>query len=172
MTYSKNPQDKLAEELKNGIWIRIDRVNHILEDFGVGDFVENMPVLFALYYYASLHILHVAEDPIGLALQQSYRSSVADLDDDCLIEEEEAAEMIDEFHDAYQSMVEVVEEVVVPEGKDKKTLEGDTMAVLLVEAERLMGFYDESITFELAAHLEEFVLYYRTGGPSWKYPLS
>ena len=77
MSEAKNPKEWLkarktvtAEDLSNDIWVRIERTNRSLEKFGRGDFIENMPVLFAMYYYGLIMLMQVPEDPTGLDLQR------------------------------------------------------------------------------------------------------
>ena len=45
----KKHQTATVQDLSNDMWVRIERTNRMLEQYGRGDFVENMPVLFALY---------------------------------------------------------------------------------------------------------------------------
>ena len=69
----KGRKTATAEDLSNDIWVRIERVNRVLEQYGRGDFIKNMPVLFALYYYAVVAVMQIPEEPTGMELQRIYR---------------------------------------------------------------------------------------------------
>ena len=64
----KEKQTATAEDLSNDIWIRIERVNRVLEKYGRGDFIKNMPVLFAMYYYTVVTVMQIPEQPTGIAI--------------------------------------------------------------------------------------------------------
>ena len=95
-----NRKTATAEDLSNDIWLRIDRVNRMLEKYGRGDFIHNMPILFAMYYYTVVTVMQIPEEPTGMELQRIYRNNIKDLDDECLIEDEDGTKMIEDFHAA------------------------------------------------------------------------
>ena len=51
--------------------------NRMLEQYGRGDFVENMPVLFALYYCTAITVMQIPEEPTGMELQKLYLKTSA-----------------------------------------------------------------------------------------------
>lgn len=167
MSEAKNPREWLkarqtvtAEDLSNDIWVRIERTNRSLEKFGRGDFIENMPVLFAMYYYGLIMLMQVPEDPTGLDLQRIYRDNVKGLEDECLIEEDEAQEMVDAFHDACQKMADGCVRAKAEQGKDF-----NPFGAIVTEVGKLLNLSYSDVHIELANHLAEFAMTYRTGSP-------
>lgn len=162
----KSKQTATAEDLSNDIWIRIERTNRVLEKYGRGNFIQNMPALFAMYYYAVVTIMQIPEEPTGMELQRIYRDNVHNLDDECLIEEGEAQHMIDDFHTACQKLADAY-----VAAKQEKKEEFNPFAVIVTEVSRLVGLDYADIHVELAQHLAEFAVSYRVGDPVKKYPL-
>ena len=161
-----NRKTATAEDLSNDIWLRIDRVNRMLEKYGHGDFIHNMPILFAMYYYTVVTVMQIPEEPTGMELQRIYRNNIKDLDDECLIEDEDGTKMIEDFHAACRNMAEKYVE-------EKKT-QGDAfnpVSVIITEAAKLLELPYQDIHIELAQHLADFAVSYRVGDPAKKYPL-
>ena len=96
----KKHQTATVQDLSNDMWVRIERTNRMLEQYGRGDFVENMPVLFALYYCTAITVMQIPEEPTGIELQKLYLENVRNLENECLIDEKESAHMVDAFHAA------------------------------------------------------------------------
>lgn len=162
----KEKQTVTVEDLSNDIWIRIERVNRSLEKYGRGDFIRNMPVLFAMYYYAVVTIMQIPEEPTGADLQRIYRANVQNLDDECLIEEGEAAQMVEDFHEACRKMAEAY-----VRAKNEGEQEFNPFAVIVTEVSKLLGLDYQDIHVELANHLADFAMSYRVGDAAKKYPL-
>lgn len=171
MELAKGPKDWLkgkqtatAEDLSNDIWIRVERANRVLEKYGRGDFIKNMPVLFAMFYYAVVTIMQIPEEPTGMELQRIYRSNVRNLDDECLIEDGEAENMVDDFHTACQKLADAYVAQKQKEG------EFNPFAVIVTEVSRMLGLDYQDIHVELANHLADFAVSYRVESGT-KYPL-
>ena len=167
MSEAKNPRQWLktrktatAEDLSNDIWVRIERTNRSLEKYGRGDFLANMPVLFAMYYYGLVLLMQVPEEPTGMDLQRLYRDNVKALEDECLIDEEEGRAMVDGFHDACQKMADGCVRAKAAQGKDF-----NPFGAIVTEAAALLGLPYSDIRLELANHLAEFAMTYKTGSP-------
>ncbi len=178
MEFGRKPKEKptdwlmhrktaTAADLSNDIWLRIDRVNRMLEKYGRGDFIQNMPILFAMYYYTVVTIMQIPEEPTGMELQRIYRDNIKNLEDECLIEQEEGTKMLDDFYAACQKMADrYVQE---------KEGQGDAfnpVSVIITEAAKLLELPYQDIHMELAQHLADFAVSYRVGNPAKKYPLS
>lgn len=161
----KDKQTVTAEDLSNDIWIRIERMNRVLEKYGKGDFIRNMPVLFAMYYYTVVTIMQIPESPTGMELQRIYMSNVQNLDDECLIEEGQAEEMITSFHNACQ----IIADTYVQE-KQNEEKEFNPFSSIVHEGARLLELPYSDIHVEIAQHLADFAVSYRVGNGHQKYP--
>ena len=162
----KGHQTATATDLSNDIWVRIERVNRVLEKYGRGDFVHNMPVLFAMYYYAVVTLMQIPEKPTGQELQKLYRENLLDIEEDCLIEEGGAARMVEEFHAACQSLADAY----VADKKDTSKAFNPVTPIITATA-KLLDLPYQDIHMELAHHLADFAVSYRVGDPAKKYPL-
>ena len=162
----KGRKTATAEDLSNDIWVRIERANRVLEKYGRGDFIQNMPVLFALYYYAVVAIMQIPEEPTGMDLQRIYRDNVQNLEDECLIEEAEAAAMVRDFHTACQKLADAYLAARADESR-----EFNPFGALVTETARLLELPYQDVRLELANHLADFAVSYRVGDPAKKYPL-
>ena len=140
--------------------MRIERTNRSLEKYGRGDFLANMPVLFAMYYYGLVLLMQVPEEPTGMDLQRLYRDNVKALEDECLIDEEEGRAMVDGFHDACQKMADGCVRAKAEQGKDF-----NPFGAIVTEAAALLDLPYSDIRLELANHLAEFAMTYKTGSP-------
>ena len=162
----KEKQTATAEDLSNDIWIRIERVNRVLEKYGRGDFIRNMPVLFAMYYYTVVTVMQIPEQPTGMELQRIYRDNVQNLDDECLIEDGEAEAMVQDFQNACQKMAEAYVSA-------KEYAQGafNPVSVIITETAKLLDLPYQDIHLELANHLADFAVSYRVGSAAKKYPL-
>lgn len=162
----KEKQTATAEDLSNDIWIRIERVNRVLEKYGRGDFIKNMPVLFAMFYYTVVTVMQIPEQPTGMELQRIYRENVQNLDDECLIEDGEAEAMVQDFKTACQKMAEAY---VAEKAAAEKAF--NPVSVIITETAKLLELPYQDIHLELANHLADFAVSYRVGNPAKKYPL-
>ncbi len=162
----KERQTATAEDLSNDIWIRIERVNRVLERYGRGNFIENMPLLFAMYYYTAVLVMQIPEEPVGMELQRIYRDNVQNLDDECLIEDGEAEAMIADFHGACKTLAAAC---VAAREQDSEAF--NPVSVIITESARLLELPYQDVHRELANHLAEFAVSYRVGSAAKKYPL-
>ena len=103
----KKHQTATVQDLSNDMWVRIERTNRMLEQYGRGDFVENMPVLFALYYCTAITVMQIPEEPTGIELQKLYLENVRNLENECLIDEKESAHRSEEHTSELQSRVDI-----------------------------------------------------------------
>lgn len=161
----KDKQTATAEDLSNDIWVRIERMNRALEKYGRGDFVQNMPVLFAMYYYTVVTVMQIPETPTGMELQRIYQDNVHNLDDECLIEEGQAEEMIHAFQDACQKIADAY----VAEKQDESR-EFNPFRAIVHEGARLLELPYNDIHVEIVQHLADFAVSYRVGNSSKKIP--
>lgn len=162
----KGRKTATAEDLSNDIWVRIERVNRVLEQYGRGDFIKNMPVLFALYYYAVVTVMQIPEEPTGMELQRIYRDNVKNLEEECLIEEEEETAMVEDFHTACRKLANAYVAARADESR-----EFNPFSVLVTETAALLGLSCQDVHLALANHLADFAVSYRVGDPTKKYPL-
>lgn len=152
----KGKQTVTAADLGNDIWVRIERTNRVLEKYGKGDFIANMPVLFAMYYYAVTALMQIPEDPTGLELQRMYRANVENLAEECLIEDEDAADMTASFQDACRS---IAEEYM--QEKERRGEEFNPFGAIVTASARLAGLDYSDVRVELANALADFAVSYR-----------
>ena len=162
----KEKQTATAEDLSNDIWIRIERANRILEKYGRGDFIRNMPLLFAMYYYTVVTVMQIPEEPTGMELQRIYGENVQNLDDECLIEDDEAEAMVRDFRDACQKIADAY----VSARQDPEEA-FNPVSVIIRETAKLLELPYQDIHLELANHLADFAVSYRVGSAAKKYPL-
>lgn len=155
-----------TEDLSNDIWIRIERTNRMLEKYGRGDFIANMPVLFAMYYDAAVTLMQIPEDPVGMDLQRIFLQNVRDLEQECLIEPEEMDAMVDHFHHACQSIAEAC-----MEGKQRDGEKFNPFGAVVTATAKLLELSYSDIHIELANYLADFLVSYRLGDAPKKHPL-
>ncbi len=152
----KGKQTVTAEDLGNDIWVRVERTNRVLEKYGRGDFLKNMPVLFALYYYAVVALMQIPEDPVGLALQRMYRENVENLAEECLIEDEDAEGMTASFQEACRS---IAAEYTAQQEHDGGSF--NPFGAIVTAAARLVELDYSDVRVELANALADFAVSYR-----------
>lgn len=152
----KGKQTVTTEDLGNDIWVRIERTNRVLEKYGQGDFIRNMPALFAMYYYAAVALMQVPEDPVGLALQRMYRENVDNLAEECLIEDADAEGMVEAFADACRK---TAEEYNAAKARDGEGF--NPFGAIVTAAARLVELDYSDVRVELANALADFAVSYQ-----------
>ena len=152
----KENQTVTAEDLGNDIWVRIERTNRVLEKYGRGDFIANMPALFAMYYYAAVALMQIPEDPVGMELQKMYRENVQNLADECLIEDEDAEGMVDAFADACRATAEEYNEA-----RERDGAEFNPFGAIVTAAARTVALDYSDVRVELANALADFAVSYK-----------
>ena len=146
----KKHQTATVQDLSNDMWVRIERTNRMLEQYGRGDFVENMPVLFALYYCTAITVMQIPEEPTGMELQKLYLENVRNLENECLIDEKESAHMVDAFHEACRSIAQ--ERVGMAEQSEEKP---NPFTPIIRAGARCLGLPYRDIHLELIQFLTD-----------------
>ena len=155
----KEHQTATVQDLSNDMWVRIERTNRMLEQYGRGDFVENMPVLFAMYYCTAVTVMQIPEEPTGMELQKLYLENVRNLENECLIDEKESAHMVDAFHEACRSIAQ--ERVGMAEQSEEKP---NPFTPIIRAGARCLGLPYRDIHLELIQFLTDFAISYRIQG--------
>lgn len=155
----KEHQTATVQDLSNDMFVRIERTNRMLEQYGRGDFVENMPVLFAMYYCTAVTVMQIPEKPTGMELQKLYLENVCNLENECLIDETESVHMVNAFHEACRSIAqESMETAEQPEEKP------NPFAPIIRAGARRLGLPYRDVHVELIQFLADFAVSYRIQG--------
>ena len=152
----KGKQTATAMDLSNDIWVRIEHVNRVLERYGRGNFIENMPPLFAMYYYAVVTVMKIPEEPTGMELQKIYYENVRNLADECLIGDDEAEGMIARFHSTCQKLADAYVAEKTEKGEDF-----NPFTPIVHATSREIGLDYGDINVALAQHLADFAVSYQ-----------
>ena len=101
-----------------------------------------------------------------MELQRIYRDNVKNLEEECLIEEEEETAMVEDFHTACRKLADAYVAARADESR-----EFNPFSVLVTETAALLGLSCQDVHLALANHLADFAVSYRVGDPTKKYPL-